>query len=359
MIKWVGLKLFLPHDIHSFLARKTLELETEIYKLEPRLLLERPLEELESSLIEQVTMEVPVLEQPEAMEPKDAMVDLSNERGRDSGRTGRDSSSGYHQGTRQVVRLAFSGDPAFFQVTPSHFTTRTPVGEVVGSESALYLAFDHFEVTDEELKNVVTGAIDAVDRALKSLRDDVNEYHAALPNLIKGSLTNRREKMPKRIAKRWTYEASSCTGEAPSQLAFDWQRQREHAFRLSRPRPSSRRKASHRTRLRTKYEDILSVLQSMSLVFERSPEAFIKMGEEHIRFHFLVLLNGLYRGEASAETFNLGGKTDILISHQGRNLFIAECKDRDGPKTLTDAIRSALRVPDLARHQGRNPRFQS
>ena len=62
------------------------------------------------------------------------------------------------------------------------------------------------------------------------------------------------------------------------------------------------------------YEDIINTLQSMSLVFERSPAAFKQMEEEHIRFHFLVLLNGLYEGDATAETFNSSGKTNILIN---------------------------------------------
>jgi hypothetical protein len=33
-------------------------------------------------------------------------------------------------------------------------------------------------------------------------------------------------------------------------------------------------------------------------------------------------LNTHYAGRAHAEAFNHGGKTDILIRHEGRNLFI-------------------------------------
>ena len=75
---------------------------------------------------------------------------------------------------------------------------------------------------------------------------------------------------------------------------------------------------------------------------ECSPGAFGTLGEEDLRSHFLVQLNGHYEGDATAETFNFGGKTDILIRVEGRPIFIAECKLWDGPKKLIDAVDQLL-----------------
>ncbi|MFM9616172.1 hypothetical protein ACKI18_46870, partial [Streptomyces niveiscabiei] len=61
-------------------------------------------------------------------------------------------------------------------------------------------------------------------------------------------------------------------------------------------------------------------------MMERSPTAFKTMGEEDLRQHFLVQLNGQFDGAATGETFNYEGKTDILLRVAGRNIFIAECK---------------------------------
>ena len=72
------------------------------------------------------------------------------------------------------------------------------------------------------------------------------------------------------------------------------------------------------------YEHILSVVSNMVVVMERSPKAFVGMGEEDLRQHFLVQLNGHYEGQATGETFNFEGKTDILIRVEGKNIFIAE-----------------------------------
>ena len=86
------------------------------------------------------------------------------------------------------------------------------------------------------------------------------------------------------------------------------------------------------------YEHVLSVIDNMALVMERSPSAFTSIDEEALRSHFLVQLNGHYEGQATGETFNYEGKTDILIRVSGKNIFIAECKYWDGPKKLLDTL---------------------
>ena len=80
----------------------------------------------------------------------------------------------------------------------------------------------------------------------------------------------------------------------------------------------------------------------MSQVMERDPTAFSTMKEESLRSHFLTLLNGIYEGQATGETFNCQGRTDILIRSEGKNIFIAECKYWHGPSTLTTAIDQLL-----------------
>ena len=90
------------------------------------------------------------------------------------------------------------------------------------------------------------------------------------------------------------------------------------------------------------YEHILSVMTNMALVMERSPSAFTEMDEEALRSHFLVQLNGHYPGQATGETFNYEGKTDILIRANGKNIFIAECKYWDGAKKFIKTIDQLL-----------------
>jgi hypothetical protein len=61
------------------------------------------------------------------------------------------------------------------------------------------------------------------------------------------------------------------------------------------------------------YEEILQIMKNMAQGMERSPHEFAGMGEETLRSHFLVQRNGVYEGQATRETFNFEGNTDILI----------------------------------------------
>lgn len=90
------------------------------------------------------------------------------------------------------------------------------------------------------------------------------------------------------------------------------------------------------------YEQALKIMQDMTLVMERSPDAFKTMNEEALRQHFLVQLNGQFEGKATGETFNMAGKTDILLREGDCNVFIAECKFWKGPKAFAEAIDQLL-----------------
>lgn len=80
----------------------------------------------------------------------------------------------------------------------------------------------------------------------------------------------------------------------------------------------------------------------MVRVMELSPHEFHEIGEEALRSHFLVQLNGAYKGLATGETFNFQGKTDILIRVDGKNVFIGECKFWKGTKALLETISQLL-----------------
>jgi hypothetical protein len=81
----------------------------------------------------------------------------------------------------------------------------------------------------------------------------------------------------------------------------------------------------------------------MAFVMEKSPRAFKTLDEEDIRTHFLVQLNGQYEGQATGETFNFQGKTDIIVKENEKNIFIAECKFWHGKEEFIKTIDQLLR----------------
>ena len=108
------------------------------------------------------------------------------------------------------------------------------------------------------------------------------------------------------------------------------------------PPPQEENNAEPFTEDLQQYEEILSVLSNMVTVMERNPKTFGGIEEEALRDHFLVQLNGQYKGQATGETFNKKGKTDILIRVDGKNIFIAECKFWGGEKKLKETLDQLL-----------------
>lgn len=90
------------------------------------------------------------------------------------------------------------------------------------------------------------------------------------------------------------------------------------------------------------YQDILQTIFDVGKVFERLPSTYSERKEQELRDLFLIFLEPRYKGSATGETFNVKGKTDILIRHDNSNVFIAECKFWSGPKGYLDAITQLL-----------------
>ena len=154
---------------------------------------------------------------------------------------------------------------------------------------------------------------------IQRVEKNVTPFNAALRNVIIAGLAHR-------------IETAKKTRKTTEGLKFPLRR-RDNApetFKLpEKPKPLAPKpvKADKSFILdEDDYQNILKICASMSLVMERSPSVFVTAGEEHIRVHYLVQLNGQYQGEATGETFNHIGDTDILIRHENQNIFVAECK---------------------------------
>lgn len=80
----------------------------------------------------------------------------------------------------------------------------------------------------------------------------------------------------------------------------------------------------------------------MGKQFERLPSTYAGKDEEHLRDHMLLILEPNFEGSATGETFNKKGKTDILLRHEGSNIFVAELKYWHGKKAYLDTITQLL-----------------
>lgn len=244
----------------------------------------------------------------------------------------------YVKGVTVTVSVPFDGDGQFFNYTPGTFTYNPPRGEIAGQE--VQLIFTQLEPKAEELDREIKRRISDIQQYLGWVKRDIDAFNRDFEPFIREAIRQRKQKRLKDL------DLVAKLG-IPVKRRDDLPRtysipEVKRKPTIARPVASGKPFAPEPALEMAEYENILKIVSNMALVLERSPSAFAGMKEEDLRQHFLVQLNAQYEGSATGETFNYQGKTDILIRHEGKNAFIAECKFWKGEKAFSETIGQIL-----------------
>jgi len=237
---------------------------------------------------------------------------------------------------RFTLVIPFEGDGDLLYYRPSLTIFTSIKGDIRNDEIHLY--FIDYERNNFQRK--VDQTIQYVEEYINSMNSNIKEYNNSLEYSIKREVLKRKEKLQSIESKAKSLIYPMKRRSDPPKTFQIPIKQKEIKFV-----PPKREEISAKpipTIAPEIYENILEICQSMSLVMERNPATFREFDEESIRDVFLLVLNAFFKGEATGETFNKKGKTDILIRHKDANLFIAECKVWAGPKKLQDTINQLL-----------------
>jgi len=214
-----------------------------------------------------------------------------------------------------------------------------PIGYVETNQ--LRIRYTRVDQDGDALRRDIDRDLKIIQDYLKWIKTDLNQYNNEIKSMIPAQIEERKQKLSK--------DRSMVNGlgiplkkrdNPPGGFSLPVTR-RPSPVQNSGGKPASKPDEPHVEM--AVYEDILHTIDSMGQVIELTPNAFSGMDEESLRFVFLVPLNLQYEGQATGETFNYEGKTDILIKVKGRNAFIAECKIWGGEKLLLDTIDQLLR----------------
>lgn len=244
------------------------------------------------------------------------------------------------RGTCLEIAIPYEGDSVLWAIRASEFSlSGYPEIEIKDDRIILSISFPDDNVDSTKLKSKIDSYIKSLNQAVKNLKKDVDNYNNTVPQTIK-SVIQRKFNLA-----RSTIGAVSALGipikRRDKPLTYTVPTIRRN-YPVKKPNVSTQPYKPEPVLDEAEYQHILEVMQSMSLVIERSPESFKTLDEEAIRTHFLLQLNGHYEGGASGETFNMNGKTDILIRVDNKNIFIAECKFWRGQKAFNEAIDQIL-----------------
>lgn len=312
-------------------------LEEEVASMDGNRLLNTSVDDLCTYLIGKYSIvDVPTLRPEEiVVDQRETQIDVSH----DPLRNVRDRSRpAYVPGTEVEFTVPFDGDRDILDVRPTKRTLNPPRAYVADDE--LRICIRGFDLAPDAVKKEFDATLSQIRSHLQTLRNDTSKLNAQLPSLAYDSIESRRQKLlsDQSLVSSLGYNIKQREGTSRTYVAPEVRRK---ATPTQPPASTEPYKPEPELPL-NQYEHILEVIQNLAVVIERSPSAFATMDEESLRTHILVQLNGHYEGQATGETFNFEGKTDILIRSDGKNIFIAECKFWRGPRMLLETIDQLL-----------------
>lgn len=328
--------LFSKCDWFSVEEHQKNQLKGEVATFDGNRLLNTSVADLCDYFAKKYAVEVPVL----AIESivagqREAKIDVSHDFRYGQRLDGRPSLA---DGTTVDIKIPYTGDTQAFAIRPTTYDFNPPRASI--ADNSLTLQFTGIRQSSDQVKAEIDRSITSIQKYLGYLRANAESLNSSLHSIAKQAIETRREKL---LANQNLVASLGFALKDNPQSPQTYTA--PNVRRKLTPAPPPASSAPYRPEpslTENDYQHILDVLQNMTHVMERSPAAFATMDEESLRTHFLVQLNGHYEGQATGETFNYSGKTDILIRVDGKNIFIGECKFWGGPKRLIETIDQLL-----------------
>lgn len=328
--------LFAKYDWFTVEEQQKNQLKDEVGAYDGNRLLNTSVDDLCDYFADKYSMDVPVLQRDAIVADHcETKVDMSHDFRYGPRFDGRPIMV---DGSTVEITVPFTGDGQLFSVRPTMYSMNSPRANI--RVNSLLLQFTSVDHSLAQLKSQIETALTDIETHLDRLRKSTETLNGSLRSIALQAIEARREKLlaNQNLVSSLGFALKENPNSPQTYTAPNVRRKI-----TSTPPPASSKPYKPEPSLSgSDYNHILEVIQNMAHVMERSPAAFKSMNEEALRTHFLVQLNGHYEGQATGETFNYEGKTDILIRQDGRNIFIGECKFWVGPKKLTETIDQLL-----------------
>ena len=328
--------LFSKSNWFSVEEHQNNQLKEEVGAYDGNRLLNTSVDVLSDYFADKYSIDVPVLNRDAIVaDQREAKVDMSHDFRYAPRFDGRPNMV---DGSMVEITVPFTGDRQLFDVRPTTFSMNPPRASI--RVDTLILQFTGVSQSADQVKSGIENALSDIETHLDRLRNSAAALNLSLRSTAAQAIEARRGKL---LANQNLVSSLGFALKENSKSPQTYTAPSVRRKLAPMPPPASSKPYKPEPSLSgSDYDHILVVIQNMAHVMERSPAAFKRMDEEALRTHFLVQLNGHYEGQATGETFNYEGKTDILIRQDGKNLFIGECKFWSGPKKLTETIDQLL-----------------
>ena len=243
---------------------------------------------------------------------------------------------------KDVIRfhLPFSGDHQLLKVKASTYSLSSPMIELDGD--CICFEVINFDLKPEQIKKDSDKIINELISHNQYLTNDLSKFNATIESQASQAFEARKQQLLKKN------DLMSAIGvpvrkspDTPTTFSVPAKRTKVISTKR-KPKVSEKGFSPEPTLDDSIYQQILGIIHDVGKQFERLPNTYSGKEEEHLRDHFLLILEPNFEGTATGETFNKSGKTDILLRHEGSNVFIAELKFWRGKKAYLDTITQLL-----------------
>jgi len=235
--------------------------------------------------------------------------------------------------------VPFEGEEDIFKLQPSTFGSAPPHARVVGN--TLQFTISGRELSAEKVK----GQFDSLLRSVEQYLSWHEETWSGLENNVRTEVGNAiRQRRQRLLEQQSTAAELSSLGIKLAEKPDDPRTYVSPKVKTKiQPKMPPMKEASppEPTLASEHYNVILGLIRDAGRSIEQSSSRMRELDEETLRDMFLVPLNAHF-GSAKGEAFNYGGKTDILIQHDGSNIFVSEFKIWSGEKNFASAIDQLL-----------------
>jgi len=203
------------------------------------------------------------------------------------------------------------------------------------------ISFDIVNQSDEpeQIQRDANHTIDSIQRQLANVMKDIEQYNARLESKIVTIVKSRKAELLKQSDLLGSLGVPiKKSPNVPDTFAIQAPKKKTIIKKPTAPNTSFKPEPTLDS---STYNEILKICYHTGVEIERHPTIYKDKDEETLRDYFLMVLSPHFQS-VTGETFNKGGKTDILIRHEGKNVFIAECKFWKGIKSYHKTIDQLL-----------------
>lgn len=236
-----------------------------------------------------------------------------------------------------TVKYTFEGSAILFKVQPNPWTMTSYRINVNEHNSTVSFKFKVSHKDAEKYNREKADAYNCAFKNLNNINENIKEINSEIVSSINDFFHRRKDELKK---ENDFFAAINIKVNEDTKSIFTVPTIKKKS--LPQPTTSSKKEfTSEPSMSQNMYSDVLKVIYDFGKGMERKPSLYQGKDEEQLRDNFVMLLETRYEATTAAgETFNRGGKTDIILKYadDGSNLFVAECKFWHGSSEFLKAI---------------------